>query len=149
MLVKVSNPYNCLNNYFSVKNNLDKVMDSFFNDSTRSYYGTDRILRSSIVEKENNIVIFVEAPGFSKENIKIVLNEDIVSITAERKPETLDENSRWVRSERAFGSFNRSFQLPSRVNSSKVDADYKDGILKIELEKEAKVEPKEIDIKIK
>jgi HSP20 family protein len=149
MLVRVSNPYKNLNNYFSIKNNFDKLMDSFFSDSTMPYFNSDKLLKSTLVDKWNTIVLFVEAPGIPKENIKLVLNDDILSISVDRKPETLDDNSKWIKSERTYGSFKRSFQMPVKVNSSKVDAEYKDGILKITLEKEAKVEPKEIDIKIK
>ena len=149
MLVRFSNPYKSLNNYFSMKNNFEGLMDSFFNDSTQPNLSEDKILKSAIVDKEVSFLLLIEAPGFIKENIKLVLHEDVVTVKAERKPDTLEENSRWIRSERVYGSFSKSFQLPSKINPSNVEAEYKNGILEITLTKAEKIQPKEIDIKIK
>jgi HSP20 family protein len=149
MLVRFSNPYKSINNYFSTKNNFDKLLDSFFNDSTLPYSSNDKILKSAIIDKNDSWLLVVEAPGFIKENIKLAVNDDVVTVTAERKPDTLDENSRWIRNERVFGSFSRTIQLPSKINSEIVEAEYKDGILKVVLKKEEKIQPKNIDIKIK
>ena len=149
MLVRFSNPYKSLNNYFSMKNNFEGLMDSFFNDSTQPNLSEDKILKSAIVDKEVSFLLLIEAPGLTKENIKLVLHEDVVTVKAERKPDTLEENSRWIRSERVYGSFSKSFQLPSKINPSNVEAEYKNGILEITLPKAEKIQPKEIDIKIK
>jgi len=149
MLVRFSNPYKNLSDYFSTRNNFDQLLDSFFNDSTCPCPSNDKILKSSIIDKEDSLLLFVEAPGFTKENIKLGLNEDVITVSAERKADTLNENSRWILSERAYGNYSRSFQLPSKINSANVEAEYKDGILKVILPKAEKILPKDIDIKIK
>jgi HSP20 family protein len=149
MVVRLSNPYKSINNYFSMKNNYDNLLNSFFNDSTRPYMSNDKILKFSIIDKKDSLLLIVEAPGLAKENIKLLLNDDIVTVTVERKPVTLDDNSRWIRSERVYGAFSRTFQLPVKINSENVEAEYKNGILKAVFKKAEIIQPKNIDIKIK
>lgn len=147
MLVRVANPNRVIGNYFSGQNNFDRLFNSFFSDSVKPYAVPNKILRSTILDKRDHLLLIIEAPGFNKENIKISVSGDVITIKAFRKPEQISENWNIVRSERVFGSFERSFQLPSAIEQSKIDAEYKDGLLKIVLPKEEKAQPKEIVIK--
>ena len=146
MLVRVGNPINTIQNFFNAGDYFDRLFDSFFNDST-TQANDSRIMRTSITDQKDHYLMLVEIPGCAKENIKISVKSDIVTISAKRDPEKLDEKTSVIRSERLFGEFQRSFQLPAEVKADKVEAEYKDGILKILLPKEEKALPKEITIK--
>src|SRR3990172_9252612 len=92
--------------------------------------------------KEFNIEL--AAPGFSKTDFKVNVEENVLTISAEKKEETKEENERFTRKEFSFNSFSRSFTLPQAASVEKVDAKYTDGILKLCIPKkeEAKTLPK-------
>lgn len=89
------------------------------------------------------------APGFKKENFKIDLDENVITISAEKEEEKNEGNKRFTRKEYSFNSFSRSFTLPETVNGENIDAKYDNGILKLSLPKkeESKVLPKK-EIKV-
>jgi HSP20 family protein len=99
--------------------------------------------RVDISEDEKNIFINAEIPGVKKEEIKISLQDNILTISGEKKSETEEKKDKnYYRSERVFGSFTRSFTLPEEINPDKVEAKFEEGILKIVIEKAS---PKEIN----
>ncbi|MHB9040969.1 MAG: Hsp20/alpha crystallin family protein, partial [Melioribacteraceae bacterium] len=81
--------------------------------------------------------ITAEIPGVKKDNIKITLQDNILTIEGEKKKETEQKEKNFYRSERMFGSFKRSFTLPEEVDSEKVDAKFEDGMLQIQMKKTA------------
>jgi HSP20 family protein len=96
----------------------------------------DRELESdvpSVNVKENSKEFNIElaAPGYARDQFKINVENDVLTISAERKDESKDENERYTRKEFSYNSFARSFTLPKSVNADKVDAKYVDGILKL------------------
>jgi HSP20 family protein len=93
-----------------------------------------------ISDSEKSILIDAEIPGVPKENLKITLQDNILTIEGEKKKETEEKEKNYYRTERSFGKFKRSFTLPVEVDSENVDANFKNGILEIKLNK---VEPKE------
>lgn len=106
--------------------------------------------RVDISEDEKNIFINAEIPGVKKDDLKISLQDNILTISGEKKSETEERKDKnFYRSERIFGSFTRSFTLPEEINPDKVDAKFEDGILKVKIEKAEAKEVKErfIDIK--
>ncbi len=106
--------------------------------------------RVDISEDEKNIFINAEIPGVKKDEIKISLQDNILTISGEKKSETEEKKDKnFYRSERIFGSFTRSFTLPDEINPDKVEAKFEDGILKVKIEKSESKEVKErfIDIK--
>ncbi len=96
--------------------------------------------RIDISEDEKHLVIEAEIPGMKKEDIKITLQDNILTIKGEKKQEEEKKVKNFYRSERVFGSFSRSFTLPVEVNSDKVEAKYENGALIIKMEK-ATVKP--------
>lgn len=102
-----------------------------------------------ISEDEKNIFVEAEVPGIPKENLKLVLEDNILTLSGEKKVEEEKKGKNYYRTERSYGSFSRSFTMPVEVDHTKVAAKYTDGILKITLEKAAPKESKEklIDIK--
>lgn len=101
-----------------------------------------------ISEDDKEYVIKAEIPEMKKEDIKLNVNDDVLTITGERKYEKEEKGTKYHRVERAYGSFMRSFTLPEDADGSKVNAEYKDGLLKVHLPKSEKVKPKAIEVKI-
>lgn len=88
-----------------------------------------------ISEDKENILIDAEIPGVPKENLKITLQDNILTIEGEKKRVSEEKEINFYREERCFGKFKRSFTLPVEVSSDNVDATYKDGMLSIKLNK--------------
>lgn len=101
-----------------------------------------------ISEDEKEYVIKAEVPEMKKEEIKINVHDDVLAISGERKYEKEEKGKKYHRVERAYGSFMRSFVLPEDADGSKVNAEYKDGVLKVHLPKTEKAKPKAIEVKV-
>ena len=89
----------------------------------------------NIKESSKEFNIEFAAPGFKKEDFKINLEENILTIAAEKDNEKNEENERFTRKEFSYSSFSRSFTLPNTINSEKIDAKYDSGILKLSISK--------------
>jgi len=101
-----------------------------------------------ISEDDKEYVVKAELPEMKKEEIKISVHDDVLSITGERKYEKEEKGKKYHRVERSYGSFMRSFTLPEDADGSKVHAEYKDGVLTVRLPKSEKAKPKSIEVKI-
>ena len=95
--------------------------------------------RIDISEDEKSILIDAEIPGVKKENLKITMQDNILTIEGEKKKVSEEKEKNFYREERTYGKFKRSFTLPVEVDSEKVDAKFSDGMLEIKLNK---MEPK-------
>ena len=100
-----------------------------------------------VSETPTELTFSVELPGFEKEDINISLEQNVLSISGERKFEK-EENRDFHRVERWYGSFFRSFRLPARVDSSKIDAALKGGLLTIHLPKVEEAQPRQIPVTV-
>lgn len=101
---------------------LEEMSRSFWDDSAVSAFRTD------ISEKDGNYVLDAELPGFKKEDINIDIDKDCLTITAERKSESDEGNDSFVRRERYYGSYSRSFNVKG-IDTDGITAAYKDGVL--------------------
>lgn len=104
--------------------------------------------RTDIKEIEGGYELLAELPGFKKDELKISIDGDWLTIEAERKEENLDEGEGYLRKERRYGSFKRSFGIED-VDHSKIGAEYVDGVLKLSLPKKQEVLPQSTTIEIK
>jgi HSP20 family protein len=95
---------------------------------------------------ENSVVVTAELPGVSRDDVEIGLQDEVLSLSGARRPRTQQE-VKWHRRERAYGTFSRTIQLPFRVDPDKVQARYQHGILEIELERLEADRPKKIQIR--
>jgi HSP20 family protein len=102
-----------------------------------------------IIDEKDNIRVRAELPGMKKEEIEVSVNNDTLSIKGEKKEEKEIKEKDYVRSERYYGAFHRSFILPAGVDPQRVNAAYKDGVLEITLPKREDAKPKEIKVDIK
>ena len=104
-------------------------------------------VRMDLTDEKDAFRIVAELPGMDKGDIKVVLHDDLLTISGERKSKAEKENTLW--SERYFGEFSRSFKLNDTVEKSGVSADYKDGLLIVSLPKKEEKRPKEIEVAVK
>lgn len=102
-----------------------------------------------IEETKDDILVKAELPGMKKEEVKIQINNDVLSITGERKREEETREKTYHRIERAYGKFQRMIRLPTEVDASKVKATFENGVLTIRLPKSEQAKPKEIAIEVK
>ena len=104
--------------------------------------------RVDICEDDKEFVIKAELPEMKKEDVKVTLEDGTLTISGERKLEKEEKNQTYHRIDREYGTFFRSFLLPVGVSGDNVSADFKDGVLKVRLPKDAKsASAKTIEIK--
>ncbi|CDF01076.1 putative uncharacterized protein [Ruminococcus sp. CAG:624] len=124
-----------------------------FNDFEKNFFGGSmpvNTCRTDIRDEGEKYVMEAELPGFTKEDIKLDINGSYLVLTAEHKNEKdeKDDKGKYIRRERSYGSYTRSFDITG-VDTENISAEYKDGILKIDLPKKASEEPpvKRLEIK--
>jgi len=145
MLVKWQNPTRNLFNF----NDVDNVFDDFFNRGLFNANETQISPRLNVEENENAWVISAELPGVDKNDVKVNYQDNVLTISGEKKFEKEDKNKNYHRVERSYGKFSRSLNINSAVVADKIDASYKDGVLNILLPKAEEAKPKLIDVKVK
>ncbi|MBD1392221.1 Hsp20/alpha crystallin family protein [Mucilaginibacter glaciei] len=136
-----------------LKNNsnpfFNDVFDSILNDRFISDKLTNRIPAVNIAETENDFQIELATPGLKKEDFKINLDKNVLTVSAEKKAEENTESKKFSKREYNYHSFTRSFTLPDSTDHTKIEADYTDGVLKLTIAKreEAKFQSREIAVK--
>jgi HSP20 family protein len=125
------------------------VFDSIINDSFLSDKLASRVPAVNISETEGEFHIELAAPGLKKEDFKINLDKNVLSISADKKTENVEEGKKFSKREYSYNTFTRSFTLPEVADPGKIDAEYIDGVLKLTVAKkeEAKVQSREISVK--
>ena len=144
-LVKFANG----NNGKALNYGFSDVFNSFFNDSYISDRLTSRVPAVNISESDQQYHIELAAPGLKKEDFRINLDKNVLSVSAELKKEESTGTKKYNRKEFNYSSFVRSFTLPETADFTKIDAEYDGGILKVNVAKreEAKMLSREISIK--
>src|SRR5438046_5890743 len=99
-----------------------------------------------IYEDEHNITLKIEVPGIDEKDIDVRIENNTLTVHGERKFEKEEKEENFRRVEQHYGSFTRSFTLPSSVDAENIQANYEKGILKIELAKKAEAKPKQIKV---
>ena len=123
-------------------------LDDFFNsDVFPAFLAQGNSIRTDIRETDSEFIVEAEMPGVKKEDIKLDLDDDILTISMERKLENKEEKDNYVRMERRCGSFSRSFRVDN-IKHEDVKAEYKDGILTVTLPKneDTKAKKRTIDV---
>jgi HSP20 family protein len=101
-----------------------------------------------IIEDDKEYLIKAELPEVKKEEVKVTVENGVLAISGERTIEKEEKGKKYHRVERAYGSFVRTFALPDDADANKVNAEFKDGVLKVHLAKSEMAKPKQIDVKI-
>jgi HSP20 family protein len=143
-LVKFNNGHkNTVSPWFS------DVFDSLINDSRLNDKFINKVPAVNIAETESEFHIELAVPGLKKDDFKISLDKNVLSVSAEKKTENVDESKKYSKREYSYNSFVRSFTLPETADYAKIDAEYTDGVLKLNVAKkeEAKIQSREIAVK--
>ena len=101
-----------------------------------------------ILEKDGNLVLRAELPGVTEKDIELKLEGRVLTIKGERKFEAEEAKQNYHRIESSYGSFTRSFTLPDTVDTDKIKADFKNGILSVTIPQKPEVRPREIPVSI-
>ena len=101
-----------------------------------------------IYETENELVVKADLPDINEKELDVRIENNTLTIRGERKFEKKVEEENYLRVERTYGSFSRSFSLPNTVNSEAIKAEYKNGVLTVELPKRAESKPKQIKVNV-
>ena len=101
-----------------------------------------------IYEDEHTIAVKMEVPGIDEKDIDVRIENNTLTVHGERKIEKEEKEENFRRVERQYGSFTRSFRLPSSVDTGQVNANYDKGVLKINLAKKAEAKPKQIKVNV-
>ncbi len=101
-----------------------------------------------IIEDDKEWLLKADLPEVKKEDVKVNVENGVLTITGERKFEKEEKDKKYHRVERAYGNFLRSFALPDDADSAKVNAEFKDGVLKVHLPKTEKAKPKAVEVKV-
>lgn len=138
--------------FFGIQREINWAFDNFVRGGSQAdenfmtSYWTPAV---DIAEQENEYVVKMELPGVNKDEVKISLESNILTIKGEKKQKKDEKGKNLHRLERSYGSFQRSFTLPTTVKSDKIDAVFNDGVLSISLPKAEEAKPKQIEVKVK
>src|ERR1700716_2427615 len=134
---------------------LQDRMNRLFRESYNNEAGQDESLTSSsfapavdVYEDEHNVSLKIEVPGIDEKDIDVRIENNTLVVHGERKIDKEEKEENYRRVERQYGSFTRTFTLPSTVDHENVQADYDKGVLKIKLAKKAEAKPKQIKVNV-
>ena len=135
--------------FSSVQDRLNRLFNASFNE------GRDESLTTSsfapavdVYEDEHNVTLKIDVPGIDEKDIDVRIENRTLTVHGERKFEKDEKEENYRRVERQYGSFTRSFTLPSSVDPGQVNAHYDKGVLKITLAKKAEAKPKQIKVSV-
>ena len=113
----------------TIFNDLFKPWDEWFDNGI--WFKTMNVPSVNIKEEKEQFIVSLAAPGLKKDDFKIKIDENMLTISSEKETEDKEENEKYTRKEYSYESFTRSLSLPDEIKKDKIDAKYEDGILKI------------------
>ena len=125
-------------------------MNRIFDASLRRRSGFDGLFSPAIdvVVEKDNVIVKADLPGLTKDDVTVTLQDNYLTIRGEKKHETEQKESDYFLSERVYGSFTRTVELPTTVDAKKIEARFKDGVLHVTLPKTEEAKPKQIEVKV-
>ncbi len=141
--------WNPMGDVFSLRHQMNHLFDDVFRPVVR---GDSRLSMRNwnptvdIYDNDEYIFITAELPGIDKKDIVIDVKDGVLTLKGERSFDNEVKEKKYYRRERTFGKFERVFRLPADVDPEKISADYKDGILKIDIPKPEEQKPKQITV---
>lgn len=134
-----------------LRNGIDQLFEDFFADekALAPFHMNGKLPAIDVKETDTAISVDAELPGLKQEEIKVTVEEGVLTIAAERKQEKDEKTKNVHRTERYYGQMERKLALPASVEDGKIDAVYKDGVLHVTLPKKASAKPKAVTVKVK
>jgi len=132
----------------SLQDQINRLFNDSFERSSNEGSLTAWAPAVDIFETEHSLVVKADLPDIKPEELDIRVENNILTICGERKFEKKVNESNYLRVERSYGSFARSFSLASTVNTEAIQADYKDGVLTLSIPKREEAKPKQIKVRV-
>lgn len=126
------------------------LLGDFFGEDAPTWPARRALIPAlDVVETEKSLIVKADLPGLEKDDLRISITDDILTIQGEKKAEKEEKGKDFRRLERAYGTFSRSVRLPREVDQEKVKASYRNGVLEIDLSKGANARSREIEVKVR
>jgi len=137
----------------AVQDRLNRIFDDTFRGNPRGSdedwaLGGQWAPSVDIFEHEGSLVLRAELPGIEPKDVDVHVENNVLTLRGERKFESEVKREKYHRVERAYGTFSRSFTLPNVVDTEKIKADYKDGVLQVTLPQREEAKPKQIQVSV-
>jgi HSP20 family protein len=129
------------------ENEMNRLMERFFTPEEGEWTAAMFTPSTNVVETETGYEVSVELPGMKPEEFNVEFKEGSLWISGEKKEEKEEKGKTYHRIERHYGEFRRIVPLPGTVSEEKVEAEYKDGVLKVVVPKAEAAKPKKIEVK--
>ena len=131
----------------SPSKNFSSLLDEIFNRSVSDFLGSEGVFNSpsaNVIENKDSFVLDLAAPGLKKEDFKITVDNQKLTISAQKEQSSTEEKQgQWTRREFNFSSFQRSFSLPNTIDSDKIEAQYFNGVLSLHIPKKEEAKDKD------
>ena len=133
----------------TVQDRLNRLFHASFNEGRDESLATSSFAPAvDVYEDEHNITLKIEVPGIDEKDIDVRIENNTLTVHGERKFEKEEKEENYRRVERQYGSFTRTFTLPTTVDTESVSANYEKGVLKVKLAKKAEAKPKQIKVNV-
>ncbi len=138
--------WNPVNELDAFQSDLNRLFDGFFG-AARTGSGAQRwVPATDLVETEGHYVLRADLPGMSEDDVNIEVQDNVLTISGERRSESEQEHEGYQRVERAFGRFTRSLSLPSGIDADRIEASFDNGVLEVRVPKPEERKPHRVEI---
>jgi HSP20 family protein len=134
----------------SLQSEMNRLFNQVFDAPAGTGGGPARrwVPAMDLVETPDDFVLRADLPGMTREDVKLEIEENVLTVSGERKAEHLENEQGFYRLERAFGTFSRSLTLPKGVDGEAVRASFADGVLEVHIPKPAQAKPRRVEIAV-
>lgn len=137
----------------TMQNEMNRLFNTFFDSPTPSNGGGHAVARRwipamDVVETEDHFVLRADLPGLSESDVKIEVEDNVLTVSGERKSEHEQKGEGYYRVERAFGSFSRSLTLPEGIDADSIQASFDNGVLEVRIPKPEQPKPRKVQISL-
>ena len=137
----------------TMQNEMNRLFNTFFDSPSRGNGGGTAVRRRwipamDVVQTEDHFVLRADLPGLSESDVKIEVEDNVLTVSGERKSEHEDKGEGYYRVERASGSFSRSLTLPEGVDADAIQADFTNGVLEVQIPKPEQHKPRKVQISL-
>lgn len=135
--------------FVNMQREIDRMFDRFRDGIVVDNEASTWLPAVDIIENATDYLVRAELPGIDKKDVRITVQNDVLTVRGEKKQESEKKGENHHRVERSYGVFQRSFTLSSSIMSDRIEASYDNGVLTITLPKAEEAKPKEIEVKVK
>jgi HSP20 family protein len=134
----------------SLQNDMNRLFNTFFDTPTTGNGDTARrwIPAMDVVETDDHFVLKADLPGLAEEDVNVEVEDNVLTVSGERKAEHEDKRDGYVRVERSYGSFRRSLTLPEGIDPEAVSASFDKGVLEVRIPKPEQRKPRRVAIQV-